>query len=251
MPGVDGLIHVSEMAWSKKVKKPSDIVKPGDAVEVVVLGVNPAEHRISLGLKQALGDPWDDAEKRFAPGTVVEAPVISLAPFGAFVDLGDGIEGMIHVGDISREKRLNHPKEALAMGQTVKATVLEVDKAKRRIRLGMKQLEPTSADHYIAEHRPGDTVSGRVVDVRNGRARVELGEGVHGDCAADSRAARPEAEPATRSADIGSLTAMLNARWKGGGAAAADSELRAGQIRSFRITQIDASARKIELTLAD
>jgi small subunit ribosomal protein S1 len=252
LPGVDGLIHVSEMSWSKKAKKASDIVKAGEAVEVVVLGVNPAEHRISLGLKQALGDPWENAGKRFAPGTVVEAPVISLAPFGAFVDLGDGVEGMIHVGDISREKRLNPPKEALTVGQTVKATVLEMDQAKRRIRLGMKQLEPTSADHYIAEHKPGDTVGGRVVDVRNGRARVELGEGVHGDCAADTRAAKPEAEPGARSADIGSLTAMLSARWKGGGAAASsDSELKVGQIRSFRITQIDAANRRIELTLAD
>jgi small subunit ribosomal protein S1 len=252
MPGVDGLIHVSEMSWSKKLKKASEIVKPGEAVEVVVLGINPAEHRISLGLKQALGDPWENAEKRFAPGTVVEAPVISLAPFGAFVDLGDGVEGMIHVGDISREKRLNHPNEALKMGQTVKAQVLELDKPKRRIRLGMKQLEPTSADHYIAEHKTGDTVSGRVVDVRNGRARVELGEGVHGDCAADNRPAKPEAEQAPKAADIGSLTAMLSARWKGGGAAATtDSELKVGQIRSFRITQVDPAGRKIDLTLAE
>jgi small subunit ribosomal protein S1 len=252
MPGVDGLIHVSEMSWSKKVKKASEIVKPGETVEVVILGVNPAEHRISLGLKQALGDPWENAEKRFAPGTVVEAPVISLAAFGAFVDLGDGIEGMIHVGDISREKRLNHPKEALAMGQTVKATVLELDKPKRRIRLGMKQLEPTSADHYIAEHHPGETVSGRVMDVRNGRARVELGEGVHGDCAAETRPNKAEAEHTPPSTDLGSLTAMLSARWKGGGGpAAADTELKVGQIRSFRITQIDAASRKIELTLAD
>jgi small subunit ribosomal protein S1 len=250
MPGVDGLIHVSEMSWSKKVKA-ADIVKPGEAVEVVVLGVNPAEHRISLGLKQALGDPWENAETRFAPGTVVEAPVISLAAFGAFVDLGDGIEGMIHVGDISSEKRLSHPNEALKMGQTVKAAVLEMDKAKRRIRLGMKQLEPTSADLYIAEHKPGDTVSGRVTDVRNGRARIELGEGVHGDCAADNRA-KPEAEQAPKSADISSLTAMLSARWKGGGGPApSDSELKVGQIRSFRVNNIDAANRKIELSLAD
>jgi len=249
MPGVDGLIHVSEMSWSKKVKKASEIVKPGEAVEVVVLGVNSAEHRISLGLKQALGDPWEDAEKRFAVGTVVEVPVISLAAFGAFVDLGDGVEGMIHVGDISREKRLNHPKEALTLGQTVKAAVLELDKPKRRIRLGLKQLEPTSADHYIADHKPGDVVSGRVMDVRNGRARVELGEGVHGDCAADARTSKQETEQAPRSADIGSLSAMLSARWKGGGATSSDSELKAGQIRSFRIAQIDAANRKIELEL--
>ena len=250
MPGVDGLIHVSELSWSKKVKKPTDVVKPGEAVEVVVLGVNAAEHRISLGLKQALGDPWEDADKRFAPGTVVEAPVISLAPFGAFVDLGDGIEGMIHVGDISREKRLNHPKEALSVGQTVKASVLELDKAKRRIRLGMKQLEPTSADHYIAEHKVDDLVSGRVVDVRNGRARVELGEGVHGDCSGEEPDTKQDAEQPTRAADIGSLSAMLSARWKGGGSVQSESGLRVGQIRSFRITQMDAASRKIDLALA-
>jgi small subunit ribosomal protein S1 len=251
MPGVEGLIHVSELSWSKNVKKPSDIVKPGEAVEVVVLGVNAAEHRISLGLKQALGDPWEDANTRFAPGTVVEAPVISLAAFGAFVDLGDGIEGMIHVGDISREKRLNHPKEALSVGQTVKAAVLELDKAKRRIRLGMKQLEPTSADHYIAEHRVDEVVSGRVVDVRNGRARVELGEGVHGDCSSEEPNRKQDAEQSTAAADIGSLSAMLSARWKGGGSAPSESGLRVGQIRSFRITQMDAAARKIDLALAE
>jgi len=250
MPGVDGLIHVSELSWSKKVKKPSDVVKAGEAVEVVVLGVNAAEHRISLGLKQALGDPWEDADKRFAPGTVVEAPVISLAAFGAFVDLGDGIEGMIHVGDISRDKRLNHPKEALNVGQTVKAAVLEIDKAKRRIRLGMKQLEPTSADHYIAEHKVDDLVSGRVVDVRSGRARVELGEGVHGDCSAEEPS-RTQQEQATRAADIGSLSAMLSARWKGGGSAQSESGLRVGQIRTFRIAQMDAASRKIDLVVAD
>jgi len=250
MPGVDGLIHVSEMSWSKKVRA-SDIVKPGESVEVMILGINPAEHRISLGLKQALGDPWEDAGKKFAPGTVVEAPVTSLAAFGAFVDLGDGIEGMIHVGDISREKRLNHPSEALKMGQVVKTQVLELDKAKRRIRLGMKQLEPTSADHYIAEHKLGDVVSGRVVDVRNGRARVELGEGVHGDCAADSRPDKPGVEQTAKTTDIGSLSAMLSARWKGGASAPSDSELRVGQIRSFRVSQIDAASRRIELTLAD
>ena len=250
MPGVDGLIHVSELSWSRKVKKPSDVVKPGEAVEVVVLGVNSAEHRISLGLKQALGDPWEDASKRFAPGTVVEAPVISLAPFGAFIDLGDGVEGMIHVGDISREKRLNHPREALSAGQTVKATVLELDQAKRRIRLGMKQLEPTSTDHYIAEHNANEVVSGRVVDVRSGRARVELGEGVHGDCPADDQANRTQPEQRARPADIGSLSAMLSARWKGGGSGPSESGLRVGQIRSFRITQMDAASRKIDLAPA-
>ena len=178
MPGVEGLIHVSELSWSKKIKRPSDVLKPGEMVEAVVLGINTGERRISLGLKQALGDPWEEAEKKYTPGTVVEAPVGSLTNFGAFIDLGNGIDGMIHISDISRDKRLNHPREALSVGQTVRAVVLEVDRAKRRIKAGMKQLEPTSVDEYIAEHKAGEVVTGRVVDVQKGRAKIELGEGV-------------------------------------------------------------------------
>lgn len=256
LPGVDGLIHISEMSWSKKLKKPSDVLKKGERVQVVVLGVQPAEHRISLGLKQALGDPWEEAEKKYAPGTVVEGPVVSLASFGAFVDLGDGVEGMIHIGDISRDRHLNHPREALTAGQMVRAAVLEMDKSKRRIRLGMKQLEPTSADTYIAEHKEGDVVTGRIVDVRHTRARVELGEGVHGDCVLTPK--KEEAtEPGekTGAADLSSMTAMLAARWKQGavsaGAGPRPESIRAGQIRSFRISHLDAAAKRIELEMTE
>src|SRR5262249_23169478 len=107
-PGIEGLIHVSELSWSKKVRKPSDVVKPGDAVGAVVVGVSLGEHRISLGLKQALGDPGAQAEKQYPVGTVVEGPITSLTKFGAFVQLDETLEGMIHVGDISAEKRINH-----------------------------------------------------------------------------------------------------------------------------------------------
>ncbi|HTB18662.1 MAG TPA: 30S ribosomal protein S1, partial [Bryobacteraceae bacterium] len=144
LPGVDGLIHISEMSWAKKVKKPSDLLKTGEMVEAVVLGVNAADRRISLGLKQALGDPWEDALKKYAVGAVAEGPVTSLTNFGCFMDLGGGIDGMIHISDITREKRLNHPREALSAGQTVRAVVLEVDRERRRIKLGIKQLEPTT-----------------------------------------------------------------------------------------------------------
>ena len=218
MPGVEGLIHVSELSWSKKIKRPADVVKPNEMVEAVVLGINPGERRISLGLKQALGDPWEEAEKKYTPGTVVEAPVGSLTNFGAFVDLGNGIDGMIHISDISSEKRLNHPREALTVGQTVKAVVLEVDKAKRRIKIGMKQLQPTSIDEYIAEHKVGDSVTGRIVDVRNGRAKVELGEGVVAEAKITAAAPAQETAPAeSGKADISSLTAKLSAKWKQGG----------------------------------
>ena len=163
--GVEGLIHLSEMSWSKKVRKPSDVVKPGDQVEVVILGVNQADRRISLGLKQALGDPWAEVPQKYPVGSVVEAPVVSLQKFGAFVQLAEGVEGMIHVGDISAEKRINHPQDVLKVGQVVKAQVLELDIEKRRLRLGMKQLMPTSLDEYIAEHKEGDVVTGRMVEV--------------------------------------------------------------------------------------
>ncbi len=250
MPGVEGLIHVSELSWSKKIKRPADVVKPNEMVEAVVLGINPGERRISLGLKQALGDPWEEAEKKYTPGTVVEAPVGSLTNFGAFVDLGNGIDGMIHISDISSEKRLNHPREALTVGQTVKAVVLEVDKAKRRIKIGMKQLQPTSIDEYIAEHKVGDSVTGRIVDVRNGRAKVELGEGVVAEAKITAAAPAQETAPAeSGKADISSLTAKLSAKWKQGGVASssAPAETRAGQVRDFKIVSLDPDKKKIEL----
>ena len=159
-PGIEGLIHVSEMSWAKKVRIASDVVKPGESVEVVVLGVKQDEHRISLGLKQALGDPWANVAQTFAAGTVIEGPITSMTKFGAFVQLAEGIEGMIHVSDISAEKRIEFPQDVLKVGQLVKAQVLSVDTAKRLLRLGMRQLVPTSLDEYIAEHKTGDVVTG-------------------------------------------------------------------------------------------
>jgi small subunit ribosomal protein S1 len=249
--GIEGLIHVSELSWSKKVKKPSDVVKPGDAVEVVILGVNQADRRIALGLKQALGDPWADVPQKYPAGSVVEAPVNSLTKFGAFVQIAEGVEGMIHVGDISAEKRINHPQDALKVGQVVRAQVLEVDTEKRRLRLGMKQLVPTSIDEYIAEHNAGDVVTGRLVEISEGRGRVELGEGIQATCkvAADSSSA--EISSPKPGADLSSLTSMLQARWKGGsGALSRPEAARTGQIRSFRITRLDPGSKKIEVELA-
>src|SRR5271169_4463966 len=174
--GVEGLIHLSEMSWSKKARRAADVVKPGDQVEVVILGVNQADRRISLGLKQALGDPWADAAQKYPVGSVVEGPVAKMEKFGAFVQIAEGVDGMIHVGDIAADKRINHPQEAIKVGQIVKAQVLEIDAEKRRMRLGMKQLIPTSLDEYIAEHKEGEVVTGRTTDVSGGTAKVELGE---------------------------------------------------------------------------
>jgi small subunit ribosomal protein S1 len=252
LPGVDGLIHLSEMSWDKRVRKPGDLVKPGDRVETVVLQINMAERRISLGLKQTLGDPWENLPTKFPVGSQVEGPITNLANFGAFVDLGDGIEGMIHISDITNEKRLDHPKDFLAKGQTVKAVVLELDREKRRIRLGMKQLEPTSVDHYIAEHHAGDTVSGRLVEVHGTKAKVELGEGVIAQCQIKRAELQREDKAAARASDVGALSAMLSARWKQGAGESTPSKdvPRAGQVCRFRIAHIDPSKRLIELELA-
>ncbi|MGD0499894.1 MAG: 30S ribosomal protein S1 [Bryobacteraceae bacterium] len=253
--GVEGLLHLSEMSWSKKTPRPSDVVKPGDRVEVAILGVNQADRRIALGLKQALGDPWADAAQKYPVGSVVEGTVTSLMKFGAFVELAEGLEAMIHIGDISAEKRINHPQEVLHAGQTVKAQVLEVDTGKRRIRLGMKQLVPTSLDEYIAEHKEGDVVTGRMAGISGGRARVELGEGVHAACRMDAPAdtpekAAPEEAAAPETAGLSVMTSMLKARWKGAAGGARRDSAHSGQVRSFRIVKLDPAAKKIELELA-
>jgi small subunit ribosomal protein S1 len=260
-PGIEGLIHISEMSWAKRVKTPGDVVKPGETVEAVILGVNAAERRISLGLKQALGDPWAGAEQKFAPGTVIEGPVTSLTKFGAFVQLAEGVEGMIHVSEISAEKRINHPQEVLKAGEVVKAQVLALDTAKRLIRLSMKQLVPTGLDEYLAEHKEGDIVTGRMVEVSGDQTHVELGEGVVATCRIpEERSAKPEkedksAEPSSSSSsskpDLSSLGSMLQARWKSGAPTdeAKPEAARTGQIRKFRIAKLDPAAKKIELEL--
>jgi small subunit ribosomal protein S1 len=255
-PGIEGLIHISEMSWGKKVKKTSDVVKPGENVEAVILGINPGERRISLGLKQALGDPWREVEKNLPLGAVVEGPVASMTKFGAFVQVAEGVEGMIHISEISAEKRINHPSDVLRLGQIVKAQVLAIDTEKRQLRLSIKQLVPSDLDEYLAEHKEGDVVSGRVVNVSGGNARVELGEGIQASCdlskAATSATAQGASASSSGKADLSSLGSMLQARWKSGGpvVSAKPEEIRAGEIRKFRIAKLDTGAKKIELELA-
>ncbi len=251
-PGIEGLIHISEMSWSKgKIRKASDVVKPGETVEVVVLGVNAAERRISLGLKQALGDPWVDVPQRFPVGSAIEGPVTSLTKFGAFIQLSEGVEGMVHVSEISADKRIGQPAEVLRVGQVVKAQVIGLEPEKRQIRLSMKQLVPTGLDEYLSEHKPGDVVSGRLVDDSSDQARVELGEGIFATCRMKNTEAPQTASSPSGKADLSSLSSMLQARWKTGAGAPVKSEpAKAGQVRSFRITKIDSAAKKIELDLA-
>ena len=249
--GIEGLVHLSEMSWSRKVRKPSDVVKAGDQVEVVILGVNQADRRISLGLKQALGDPWADVAQRFPAGSVVEGTVISLQNFGAFVQIAEGVEGMIHVGDISAEKRINHPQEMLKLNQVVKAQVLEIDGEKRRLRLGMKQLVPTSLDEYIAEHKEGDVVTGRMIDAsgqpragRTGRRRPgDLPDGQRG-AARREVGGRGVGRPL-----IADLDARSQVERRRRGRPPKREPARAGQIRSFKIVKLDAPGKKIEVEL--
>jgi small subunit ribosomal protein S1 len=242
------------MAWTKKVRKPGDVVKTGDTVEAVILGVNQTERRISLGLKQALGDPWADAVQKFPVGSVVEGPVTNVMKFGAFVQIAEGVEGMVHISEMSAEKRIEHPTEVVKNGQTVKALILAVDQEKRQLRLSIKQLAPTDLDEFLASHTEGDVVTGRVIEVSGERAQVELGEGVRAICkiAAPPSAPEPAAKPGKT--DLSSLSAMLNARWKGGASGAAGeakpASMSTGQVRGFRITRLDRDAKKIELELA-
>jgi small subunit ribosomal protein S1 len=250
-PGVEGLIHISEMSWAKgKVRKPSDVVKSGEVVEAIILGMNAAERRISLGLKQALGDPWVDVPQRYPIGSEIQGPVTSLMKFGAFVQLSEGVEGMVHVSEISADKRIGQPAEVLRVGQVVKALVIGVDPEKRQMKLSMKQLVPTSIDEYLAEHKEGDVVTGRLVDESGTRA--ELGEGIHATCkAGPATSAKQEATVVPAKADLSSLSSMLQARWKTGAGAPVKSEpARAGQVRSFRIVKLDRAAKKIEVELA-
>ena len=251
-PGVEGLVHISEMSWAKRVRTPGDMVKAGETVEVVILNMNPGEQRLSLGLKQALGDPWADAVRNFPVGSTVEGPVTNLMKFGAFVQVAEGVEGMVHVSEISAEKRINHPRDVLKAGQVVQAMVLAVDTEKRNMRLSMKQLIPTSIDEYIAEHKPGDVVTGRVMDESESSVRVELGEGIHATCRVTAQAAAKEESKAEAKADLSSLTSMLQAKWKGGsgGEKPKPEAVRAGQVRSFRIAKLDPEAKTIEVELA-
>jgi small subunit ribosomal protein S1 len=250
-PGIEGLIHVSEMSWVKKVRKPSDMLKTGDSVEAVILRVEPTEKRISLGLKQALGDPWADVPLRFPAGSQIEGPVTQILKFGVFVQLAEGIEGLVHISEMVADKRVNHPSDEVRVGEVVKAQVLGVDSEKRQIKLSMKQLLPTGLSEYLEEHSVGDKVSGRVVDVSGDTATIELGEGIR--ALAKITAKPAETAPSTGgSLDLSALTSMLNNKWKTGAPApgSAPEALSAGQIRSFKIRTLDQEAKRIELELA-
>jgi small subunit ribosomal protein S1 len=261
-PGVEGLIHISEMSWGKKVRHPSDLLKQGERVDAVILAVKPEDHRISLGLKQSLADPWTEVERKFPVGSQIVGPVTKLMNFGAFVQLADGIEGLVHISEITAERRLGHPADVLRAGQIVKAKVLAIDTEKRQIKLSIKQLIPNDIDEYIAEHKVGDTVSGRVIEQSPTLTVVELGDGIRGTCGAVAAPAAPDALPAEKPKskskakaesrpDLSSLSSMLKARWQGNAPAASvkPEPLSLDQIRSFKIVKLDPETKKIEVEL--
>jgi small subunit ribosomal protein S1 len=180
--GVEGLIHISEMTWSRRMKHPSKVVKPGDQVEAVILEVHSRDRRISLGLKQLEPNPWTTIDTRYSVGSVVEGRVRNMTDFGAFIEIEEGIDGLVHVSDLSWTKRVKHPSEILKKGQIVQAVILNIDSASHRLSLGIKQLQPDAWESYFQAHQVGDTVHGKVCRLASFGAFVELAEGVEGLC---------------------------------------------------------------------
>ena len=180
--GVEGLVHVSEMSWSKRVKHPSKLVNPGDAVEVEVLSVDPKARRISLGMKQIQDNPWQTLHERYQVGTRVHGRVRNLTDFGAFIEIEDGVDGLVHVSDISWSRRIKHPSEVLKKGQEIDAIITSIDAENRRLSLSIKDLEPNAWDRFVNEHNPGDVVRGKIARFANFGAFVELDDNLEGLC---------------------------------------------------------------------
>ncbi len=179
-PGVEGLVHVTELSWTKRVAKPSDILKQGEEIEAIVLGINREEQKISLGIRQLESNPWDNADQKYPAGTRVKGKVRNLTSYGAFVELEEGIDGMIHVSDISWTRKINHPSEVLKKGDEVEAVVLEVDRPNQRIALGMKQLAQDPWENIDQFYKVGDLVTGNVTKLASFGAFVGLKHEIDG-----------------------------------------------------------------------
>ncbi len=220
--GVEGLVHVSEMSWSKRVKHPSKLVNPGDEVEVEVLSVDPKARRISLGMKQIQDNPWQTLHERYQVGTRVHGRVRNLTDFGAFIEIEDGVDGLVHVSDISWSRRIKHPSEVLKKGQEIDAVITSIDAENRRLSLSIKDLEPNAWDRFVNDHKPGDIVRGKIARFANFGAFVELDDNLEGLChiseLSEDRVEKPE--------DVVQL----------------------GQEMEFKILRIDAENKKIGLS---
>jgi len=221
-PGVEGLVHVTEMSWSKRVKHPSKLVGPGQEVEAVVLEVDQHNRRISLGIKQIEPNPWDTIAARYGIGTRVKGRVRNLTDFGAFVEIEDGIDGLVHVSDISWTKRIKHPSEALKKNQEVEAVITAIDIEGRRLSLSIKDLEPNAWDRFFDTHKLGDVVTGKVTRFANFGAFVELEDGIEGLCHVSELSEQHVDKP--------------------------EDAIKVGQKQQFKILKMDREARKIGLS---
>src|SRR5271169_4103498 len=224
-PGVEGLIHISEMTWSRRMKHPSKVVKAGDQVEAVVLEVKPRDRRVSLGIKQLEADPWTTVAERYSIGSVVEGRVRKLADFGAFLEIEEGVDGLVHVSDLSWVKHVKHPSEVLKKGQVMQAVILQIDAPNRRLSLGVKQLQPDAWESFFRSHEVGDLVRGRVCRAAQFGVFVELAPGVEALCHKSEIPAMPE-RPET-----------------------SDSPLPMGDEYDFKIIKMTEAEKKIGLSL--
>ena len=233
-PGVEGLVHVSEMTWSKRAKHPSKIVALGDELEVEVLKVDPEQRRISLGMKQTLPDPWLTLRDKYPLGTIVTGRVRSMTDFGAFVEVEEGVEGLVHISDIRWTDKPKHPSEALRKGETVEAKVLKIDMENRRLSLGIKQVHDIWAD-WAAAHKIGEVVKGKVLRITNFGAFVELAPGIEGLChisEIEERRSKNDRQP----------------RKGNDKDAAASSPLAVGTEYDFKVVKKDPEQRRIGLS---
>jgi len=194
-PGVEGLVHVSEMSWTRRVRHPSKLVNVGDMVDVMVLDVNKATKRISLGMKQVEADPWATIDERYKPGERVEGKVRNLTDFGAFVELEPGVDGLLHISDMSWTRNIGHPSEILKKGQSIETQVLNVDRDNKRISLGLKQIQPDPWESVTQRYPMGSRVTGKVVRLTDFGAFVELEPGVDGLLHVSQMSTRPIASP--------------------------------------------------------
>jgi small subunit ribosomal protein S1 len=223
-PGVEGLIHISEMTWSRRMKHPSKVVRPGDQVEAVVLEAHPKDRRISLGLKQLEPNPWTTIDSRYSVGSVVEGRVRNMTDFGAFIEIEEGIDGLVHVSDLSWTKRVKHPSDVLKKGQIVQAVILNIDSGSHRLSLGIKQLQPDAWETFFQQHLVGDTVQGRVCRLSSFAGFVEVAEGVEGMC---------------HFTEVAGYT----------GRRGAEPPLTVGQEGAFKIINMNEAEKKIGLSL--
>ncbi len=221
-PGIEGLVHVSEMSWSKRVKHPSKLLNVGQEVEAVVLEVDSGSRRISLGIKQIEPNPWETLAQRYGIGTRIKGRVRNLTDFGAFIEIEEGIDGLVHVSDISWTKRIKHPSEALKKNQEVEAVITAIDIENRRLSLSIKDLEPNAWDRFFDTHRLGDVITGKVTRFANFGAFVEIEEGIEGLCHVSELSENHVDKP--------------------------EDAVAQGQKMQFKILKMDREARKIGLS---